>query len=275
VIGGTLVRLRSPVPAVLFATALVGVIMSEHWSPLLFATVPLTLVTLLRPELVDLPQAWFGACAAWAVVAVVRRSDMEDHVFLYVAWLLAVAISLLDRESFTETAALQGRRLIGVVFGLAVFWKLFFGDFVTGVALWTYGALDDRFAPLMRLVGISPEETQRSFESVEHLAVGHLETLPIEVSTYTSLALVLVAVGALLLEALVAVAYSAPDGGRLERLRVPALGLFGVITYGLVPVLSFATLLALMGSVVARFERRRVVVLVLMVVAASVRSILV
>jgi hypothetical protein len=272
VISQALTRLRSPVGAVLFATALVGVIMSVHWNPLLIATVPLTLAT-LAPQLVDRPQLWFGAGSVWATVVVVRRHDMEDHVYLYVAWLLAVAVSLMDRESFVDAAAQQGRRLITIVFGLAVFWKLLLGDFITGTALWTFGAVDHRFAPLMRIVGISAEATEQSSAAVEQLAAGHLDTLPIEVSTYTSFALVAVSVGVLALEALISVSHFAADRSRLARLRVPALGLFGLVTYGMVPVLSFAMLLALMGSVVARFERRSVAILALMVTVAVVRFV--
>jgi hypothetical protein len=58
----------------------------------------------------------------------------------------------------------------------------------------------------------------------------------------------------------------------LAALRLPALVLFGVVTYSVVPVLPFAALLATLAMVVARWRREVMWVFPVMVLVTAIRA---
>ena len=76
---------------------------------------------------------------------------MEMAVFALFA-LLALGSSVVviaHRSPIYSTLS-----LVLTLFSVAVLWKLFFNQFVSGMALWTFLVTDDRFSPLARSLGI-------------------------------------------------------------------------------------------------------------------------
>ena len=264
-------QVRTPIGCVLMITAGTGIFMGAHWSPLVPLMLAFYLATLLAPSAARNSLIWFVMAAAWVAAVMIQPSAMEDHVYLYLAWLVAIAVGLLDRDNFMDEAGRQGRYLLAIVFATATIWKLTSGSFISGAALWTSGLLDDRMAPLLNLAGISSESLADARPQVTAVVASDGETFDISLSSYSSIALTLVALGTIALEALIAVSYAAPDTSRLAKLRAPLLVGFGFVTYAIVPVLPFALLLAVIGCTVARFERRTVLAFVTMVLVAIVR----
>ena len=273
-------QVRTPIGCVLMITAGTGIFMGAHWSPLVPLMLAFYLATLLAPSAARNSLIWFVMAAAWVAAVMIQPSAMEDHVYLYLAWLVAIAVGLLDRDNFMDEAGRQGRYLLAIVFATATIWKLTSGSFISGAALWTSGLLDDRMAPLLNLAGISSESLADARPQVTAVVASDGETFDISLSSYSSdislssyssIALTLVALGTIALEALIAVSYAAPDTSRLAKLRAPLLVGFGFVTYAIVPVLPFALLLAVIGCTVARFERRTVLAFVAMVLVAVVR----
>ena len=264
-------QVRTPIGCVLMITAGTGIFMGAHWSPLVPLMLAFYLATLLAPSAARNSLIWFVMAAAWVAAVMIQPSAMEDHVYLYLAWLVAIAVGLLDRNNFMDEAGRQGRYLLAIVFATATIWKLTSGSFISGAALWTSGLLDDRMAPLLNLAGISSESLTDARPQVTAVVASDGETFDISLSSYSSIALTLVALGTIALEALIAVSYAAPDTSRLAKLRAPLLVGFGFVTYAIVPVLPFALLLAVIGCTVARFERRTVLAFVAMVLVAVVR----
>lgn len=264
-------QVRTPIGCVLMITAGTGIFMGAHWSPLVPLMLAFYLATLLAPSAARNSLIWFAIAGAWVAAVMIQPSAMEDHVYLYLAWLVAIAVGLLDRDNFMDEAGRQGRYLLAIVFATATIWKLTSGSFISGAALWTSGLLDDRMAPLLNLAGISSESLTDARPQVTAVVASDGETFDISLSSYSSIALTLVALGTIALEALIAVSYAAPDTSRLAKLRAPLLVGFGFVTYAIVPVLPFALLLAVIGCTVARFERRTVLAFVAMVLVAVVR----
>ena len=264
-------QLRTPAGLLLMATALIGVFMGAHWQPMIFVMLPFYALTLLAPALARRPETWILATLLWAVAVVVRRNNMEDHVYLYLAWLVAVAVSLIDYPSFLEQVRRHGRYLIAVVFGFATVWMITSLSFLNGTALWTIGLLDDRLGPLMRIMGISPESFDVARPQVERLVQGDSTEFELGLSGYSTATLLGLSLITILTEAMVAVAHAVPDNNRLAALRAPALVIFGIVTYAVVPVLPFALLLAMIGSTIAFFERRAVTAFAVMVLISVIR----
>ena len=266
-------EVRTPIGRVLMATAGAGVFIGAHWQPLVLLMLPFYFATVLAPSVARRSEVWFAVAGLWSVAVVIRRSAMEDHVYLYLAWLFAIAVALLHKPNFLDEVARQGRYLLAVVFGFATFWKLISGSFINGAALWTIGLLDDRMAPMLDLAGVSQESLAAARPDVTAVVRGEAASYDIALTGYASVAMVLLSIGTLAIEAAVAVTYAAPDSSWLARLRAPILVAFGIVTYAVVPVLPFALLLAIIGCTVARFDRRTVIAFAAMVVITIARFI--
>jgi len=252
-------RLQTSTGRVVLGTSAVGVLMGAHWAPMAGIMVIFFLVTLFVPTIARQGTTWMFIAGIWAIAVVIRRNLMEDHVYLYVAWLVAVGVSLLTPTRFIDEAGRHARHLIAIVFGFATFWKLISGSFVSGAALWTSALLDDRMRPVMRMIGISGESFDQARPDVIAVARGDQASFPLDLSSFSSFALIVVAVGTVLLEGAVAVTHAAPEGSRLASIRSWTLIVFGVITYAIVPVLPFVLLLALLSGAIVDFERRTMI----------------
>lgn len=265
-------RLQHPRVGIPFLTAVTSLVMSTHWAPMALPSLVLMCLFVAAPRIAVHPITWWALAVAWFGAQVLVPDRMEDHVPLFTIWLVALALSLhRPAEEFLGAAALQARVLVGVTFTAAVAWKLYFGTYLDGVTLWTYMIADDRFQPLAVLVGLSGDSIQADRGEISRLFSGDQPTVQLEASAWTVTAIVVVSVLTLLLEAVIALSHLSPDGSKVALLRLPSLVLFGVVTYGTVPVLPFAVLLAVFAMTVGHWRRGVLWVLPAFMVVIAIR----
>jgi len=265
-------RLQQPRFGITFMTAVTSLVMSTHWAPMAIPSLALMILSIARPKLAVHPVAWWLLALAWFCAQVLVPERMEDHVPLFTIWLVSLAICLArPADEFLGAAAFQARMLIGVVFAAAVAWKLVFGTYLDGVTLWTFMIADERFQPLAAAVGLSGDAIEADRSQISRLLSGDQSAVSLEASTWTVTAIVMISVLTLLLETAISASHLAPSSSRLARLRLPSLVLFGVVTYGLVPVLPFALLLALFAMTVARWRREVMWVLPAFMIVIAIR----
>lgn len=269
-------RLREPRFGVVFVTAVIALLMAAHWTPMALPGVVVVVLAALRPQIAARPVVWWVMAGLWFAVVVLLQDRMEDHVHLFAVWLVALAISLAqDDDTFIDHAAWHARVLIGVTFTAAVAWKLHFGEYVTGMALWTFILADDRFRPLATVVGLSDTAIEQDREALAELLAGTVDTVSLEAPSALIWRITTVAVLALVLEAVVAASHLVADSSRLAALRLPSVVLFAVVTYAVVPVLPFAALLAMLALTAARWGRHAMWVVPVIVIVSAIRLSLV
>jgi hypothetical protein len=265
-------RLQEPRFGILFLTGVTSLVMSAHWAPMAVPSLALIVLAVVRPTALIHPLPWWVLALAWLGAQVIVPERMEDHVPLFTVWLVALAICLhRPAEEFLSAAAFQARVLTGATFAAAVAWKLYFGTYLDGVTLWTFMIADDRFQPLAAAVGISGDAIAADRSEISRLFTGEQPTVLLEASGWTVSAIVAISLLTLVLEGVIAMSHLAPDGTWLALLRLPSLVLFGVVTYGMVPVLPFALLLALFAMTVARWRGRALWVLPTFMVVIAIR----
>lgn len=264
--------LREPRFGIAVLTGVVSLLMAAHWTPMMFPGLLLLVGSVVAPSYVVRPMVWWVFAALWFAAVVVEQNRMEDHVYLFTVWLVALAVSLsAEGDRFLDHAAWHARVLVGVTFSVAVLWKLVFNQFWNGMALWTFIVTDDRFAPLARGLGISSGTRDDGRQAIEEVLAGTAESY--DPPSDLLLRVAVIAVLTLLLEATVAVSFLAPDGSLAATLRAPSIVTFGLVTYALVPVLGFAALLATLTTVTYRWRRSVAWVFPVMVAAALVRVV--
>ena len=265
-------RLHRPDFGIPFLTAVTSLVMSTHWPPMALPTLVLMGLFIVRPRVAVHPAAWWLLAVLWLGALVVVPERMEDHVPLFTVWLVALAICLQrPAEEFLAAAALQARLLVGVTFTAAVAWKLYFGTYLDGVTLWTFMVADHRFQPLSMSVGLSSDAIGATRSEISRLLHGEQSAVQLHDSGWTTFAIVAVSLATLALEAVIAVSHLAPDGPWTARVRLLSLALFGVVTYGVVPVLPFALLLGVFAMTTARWRREAMWVLPVFMIVIAVR----
>ena len=240
-----------------FYTAVTSLLMAAHWRPMALPAVITIGLAVLRPRVAVRPVVWWIMAGCWLLAVMVLTDRMEDHVYLFTAWLVALAIVLRqdDDAMFITSAARQARTLVGIAFLAAVAWKVYFTEFLAGTSLWLYLVVDQRFQPLAAVLGLPQTVIEQDRVALGHLLDGFTTEMSSEASNEVLIRITLVALAALALEAVVAVAHLCKDSSWMAQLRMPALVLFAVLTYSVVPVLMFAALLALLTMVTYRWRR--------------------
>lgn len=264
-------HLRQPRVGIVVLTAGISVLMSAHWWPMFVPSLTFLLLAVVRPSTASRPLTVVVLAGFWVSALLIAPERMEDHVPLFTVWLVALAVSLTkEGDDFVDRAAWQARMLVGVAFGAAVAWKLYFGMYVSGVTLWSFMLIDGRFAPLVFMVGLPEASIDQGRDGLRELLAGNVGAVPLDAPTTAVTAIVVTSVLTLALEALIAVSHLAPNTSRLARLRLPAVVMFAVATYAVVPVMPFAALLALLAMTTARWRRGTLWVFpVLMFVSAT------
>lgn len=271
-IDGFVERLHQARYGIPFLTAVTSLVMATHWPVMAVPSLALLGLFFVRPRVAVRPLVWGLLALLWLGALVVVPEHMEDHVPLFTIWLVALAICLArPEEEFAGAAALQARLLVGITFAVAVGWKLYFGTYLSGVTLWTFMIADQRFQPLSTSVGLSGGAIEADRAEIGQLLSGDRTHVLLQEPGWTGSAIVAVSILTLVLEAVIALSHLAPDGGWTARLRLPSLALFGVVTYGVVPVLPFAVLLALFAMTTARWRRGAMWVLPVFMIVIAVR----
>jgi hypothetical protein len=275
VTGAFAARMRQPRFGIVFLSAVLSLLVSLHWAPMAVPSLVALILCVARPDLGTRAGVWWVLAACWAVALVVAPERMEDHVPLFTVWLVALALSLrsADEDDFLTAAGLQARLLIGVTFTAAVLWKLWFGTYLSGVTLWMFMVADDRFKPLAAVVGLSQEEVASARTDLSGLLDGTVSNVTVQASGWTEWVIVLVAIMTLLIEAVIALSHLATDATSVARLRLPSIVVFGLVTYGTVPVVPFAVLLALLAMTIARWRTKVMWVLPAFMVVIATRVV--
>jgi hypothetical protein len=275
VIAEFLERSHQPRFGVAIFTAFLRFFMAAHWPPMMFLALAVLAVAIGRPTAIERPELWWGSAALWIVVEIFVADRMEDHIYLFTAWLVALAHSLraTDDEGFLARISWQARVLVGTTFAVAVAWKLYFAQYVTGTALWLYLVVDSRFGPLRWAVGLSDGDVRDARSDIRALLEGSADSVTLEASSSVVWRIVAVAVATLLVETLIAVAHFAPDNSRMARLRVPLVAVFGVATYSVVPVVPFSALLAVLAMAAARWRPEVMWIFPVMLTVSMVRFV--
>ncbi len=270
-------RLHEPRAGIVLISAAVALLMAVHWAPMALPGVAVLGLGLARPQIASSRAVWWVMAGVWLTAVVVAEHRMEDHVYLFAVWLVAVAVALHQRndDAFVAHAAWHARMLIGVTFTAAVAWKLYFGEFVTGVTLWVFILTDSRFGPLATLVGLSGNEVARDRAVLSGLLAGTVDSMQAEMPSAVMWRIMAVAVVTLILEAVVALSHLMPDSSRLAALRVPSVVVFAVVTYVVVPVVPFAALLALLTMAAARWRREALWVFPVLMIVSGLRLLMI
>jgi hypothetical protein len=206
------------------------------------------------------PTLWLGllALATWRVASDWPVGD--NHGYLLCYWLLAAWIGAQsgDRD---PVLAWNGRMLVGLAFAFATLWKIVLSpDFLDGRFFLVTLVDDRRFEDLTLLAtGMSWDELAALRDLLREHADGirpPLASDPVPPDRLVGLARGLT-FATVALEASIAIAFLAPRGTWISRVRDALLLAFCATTYAVATVAGFGWLLLSMGVAQCEPERRR------------------
>lgn len=205
-------------------------------------------VGLVRPDWSRTPWWWLATAAVLGTRQLLDWEGVDNHVVVTTYWCLALGLGLLATDP-VRTVARTSRLLIGLVFGIAVYWKLRSPDFASGEFFRFTLLFDDRFDHVTRwVVGLGVDDLDANRAAWAALAGGERDTV-VALAGGPRLDLVAVAMAwfAIVVESAIAVAHLAPLRGRWQLARPITLLGFCLGTYLVVPVGGFGCLLATMA----------------------------
>jgi hypothetical protein len=219
------------------------------------------------------------ACCAGIVLPAARRSvllwtaltgligfingqtwhSIDNHKYLITYWSMCVTMSVAWPRMGSWILAANARGLIGACFGFAVLWKFVAGQYLDGSFLHHTFLTDPRVQVPAALAGSMPLSDLAANRYLE----GYLTSWPYEhpvvhLASTNRLedAAVLLSYWTLLIESLVALLWLFPFP-RTVVFKHAALMIFVLTTYGVLPVVGFATILGVMGFAAATISGRR------------------
>lgn len=166
-----------------------------------------------------------------------------NHLFLLFYLSLTALIA-----SHTSTPRVvfkwNARLIIGLVFTLAIFWKLISESYLSGQFYTYLLVIDDRLGA----IGLLFTELTRQDIAINRQAVAGVLDAPVQLITYPKIRILAMIMTWLtfIIEAALAVVFLI-DTTSIQRLRSPLLLIFLVGTYTVVPVPAFGMALACLG----------------------------
>jgi hypothetical protein len=224
-----------------------------------FVAVPVAAIAigaLLVPRLRHDASVWW-ALAATIVVGNFREIEITDnHHYLIGYWCLAIGCALKSARPRASLAT-AGRWLIGLMFMIAVLYKVATPDFLDGRFFVHSLLYDSRFEPLARIAGLEPRVRHANELARAELTAPQrtLEAAPIVIPSSIVVAANIMTVWTISIELLIAIAFCGPRQ-MLHRWRHPALLTFVATTYVLAPVIGFGWGLIAIGAIVCRPDER-------------------
>jgi len=185
--------------------------------------------------------------------------SIDNHKYLITYWALSIATALAWPSRGTAILAGNARGLIGLCFAFAVLWKLLGGEYLDGSFLHHTFLTDSRVAVPVSLVGGVPlAELAANRRLTGMMAVWPSEGAVASLHTSTLMEYVAwgVSMWTLLIEGSIAVGWTL-SWLRRYAFKDVALIAFIATTYGILPVVGFATVLGVMGCTLATVEGRR------------------
>jgi hypothetical protein len=239
--------LAGPTTHLLCTLSLVVVVLNTNDDVVLFVpAIAAMAVGLLRPDWSRRSVWWLTAGALIAARQLSAWEGVDNHVVVTTYWCLALGVGLLadDPESVLARSA---RLIIGLVFGLAVYWKLASPDFLSGDFFRFTLLVDERFrAVAIHVAGVPRSVYESNLEVLRTLYQDIPTDREVELGGGPRLGTIAVAMTwfAVTVESVIAVAHLAPLPRRWAVLRPLTLMAFGIGTYLVVPVGGFGCLLA-------------------------------
>ncbi|UBV44567.1 hypothetical protein LAJ19_17480 (plasmid) [Deinococcus taeanensis] len=195
---------------------------------------------------------WFLVLLATALPIVNNWWSQGGHAFLLLYWVGAIFLSFSAQEPRGMLAA-SGRYLIGATFFFAALWKFMSPEFADGTAL-------QYFMATMIPIGLTTQVfTGLTQEQLQHNILAITDLLSQSVTSTVALArppniaptAQVFTLLTQMLEGVLAVVFLAPLAGNKVILRDIALILFFITAYIILPIPSFAVLLACIGYAIA------------------------
>lgn len=255
-------RVRSRVAAVdgvdlVLGCSLVAVVVNVHHDRvLLVATGAAAIVVLGDRRALRHPATWLGGgvvVAAWHLPTWFRH---DNHLWLSVAWMVAIGLCLLTRSP-RAALAVDGRLLVGSIFAIGVLWKLGSPDFRSGAFFHHALLQDDRFAWVTSSIGgIDAAVLDGDRGRVQELVAEPTTPVVLTSSDRTSQLALLFTWWGIAIEAWIAVTWLAPLRASWRWLRHVGLLAFAATTYLVVPVAGFGILLMALGLTQAGDDAR-------------------
>ena len=225
--------------------------------------VPLRIVCgamLLSPVLLTTRWLWFGITGALVAGNLLDWAYIDNHKYLMVYWCAACTLAVASDDPDRVLGG-NGRVLLGLVFSLAVLWKLMAGEYLNGEFLHFTFLQDARLEVPVRAAG----DLDPSVLSLNRLLKAALASVPhpegyVELTSNLRLrAIALVAsYWTFLIEGALAVAFLAPRLFRRATLVHPLLMTFIATTYFLLPVTGFAFALVVLALSCCPTDNRRI-----------------
>src|SRR5262245_40651261 len=206
---------------------------------------------LLYPRMLVLSLTWYAMAALVALRIAADWPLADNHIYLLAAWCLALGLALGSGDPW-RVIGTSSRLLVGIAFAMAVLWKgVLSPDYVDGRFFRVTLLTDDRLAGTARLLGgLTRADIAANREALRAVPEGAELLDPpavIEPPAFRRLATSLTW-GALVSEALVALAFLAPLAGSGRRVRHAVLLSFCAMTYAIAPVAGFGWILLAIGA---------------------------
>jgi hypothetical protein len=205
--------------------------------------------------------------------------DLDNHHFLHVYWLLAITLACCTKDP-RVTLARTSRLLVGWLFVFATAWKLLTPDFSDGSFLTYLLSVDGNVVAVPLLLGWQDEgnvgENRSAIARSQHDPLNSPEPVSVEVAPSIDRVARPLSIVTVALEAAVALSFLLPLRGPWTRVREASLLTFVLLTYAVLPVLSFAALLIAMSlaSSTLRPPRLQLLHVAALLVAAGIGLIL-
>jgi hypothetical protein len=245
------------VPLVL-TLVLVMLATSQKWYVAVPAVV-LGTVGIVVPGVRSSGRFWLALAAVLGAAAWSDRWRVDNHQFLIAYWCLAVGLAALGPDP-VRVRRISARLLVGVVFLLAVTWKLLAPDFVDGSFMRYTLLTDTRFSEVTTLVGgVSSQDLTANRDALGLFDRPDASPAAVPLRSTDRLDLVAMALTwwTLAIEGAVALLFLVP-WRRLARHRDVALITFVLTTYAVAPVVGFGWILVCLGLVQREPARRLV-----------------
>ncbi|MXV19996.1 hypothetical protein [Deinococcus xianganensis] len=205
-------------------------------------------VALLFRRVIDTQGFWFTVLLAVALPVANNWWAPGGHTFLLLYWICAVFLSFSARDP-RVMLAVSGRYLIGTSFLFAALWKLISPEFTDGTALrYFMTTMIPIGVTTQLLTGLTQDQLQHNIQVItELLKQSSTVTVPLIKPPHIALTAEVFTRATQVTEVALAAVFLAPLAPRQVVWRDVALIFFFVSAYSVLPVPSFAVLLACIG----------------------------
>ena len=240
-------------------TLLLLLLYADHYW---YIKIPLSIISIGAIIFPNLRTSWVLWGVAMLVVIVGTYNNwyaVDNHKYLLGYWCLAIFLALSTRSA-GQTLEATARRLVILVFGLAIIQKSLSADYLNGAFFYYELLLDERFSGLARYVGGIPEHMDHLNLAARKALVNYdsrLVSVKLHGTAHAARLGAFITWWNYLIEAVIVLAFSLPQESRFGKTRHLWLLLFLFTTFLFAPVIGFGWVLAIMGIIQTGREQTR------------------